>query len=207
MSLLLESIKYHEGRLHNLKYHEARMQHAYLKIFGKEKEFNLNELIQVPKVLKNELYKCRIVYDTEIRSVEFSRYRRKRISSIKLVTDETISYPHKFEMRNCINKHTKNLAKGEEVIFVKKGLLRDASFSNIALFNGKEWHTPCYPLLKGTRRAELLEKGLIKSKKIRPADLSHYERISFISAMNDLDELSLKLKNKLHKKTTIFKIQ
>ncbi len=193
MCRLLESIKCKNGELYNLSYHEDRMQRALLKVYGQKKRFNLAQEIKVPKGQRQGLFKCRIVYNTSILEVQFSPYKRKRIHSIKLVVDENISYPHKFEDRTCITKHTQNLKKGEEVIFVKKGLLRDASYSNIALFDGEAWHTPTYPLLKGTKRAELLKKGVIQSKKIRPGDLKKYKRISFITAMNDLDELSLAL--------------
>lgn len=193
MSLLLESIKYENGQLHNLKYHEARMQYALLKVHGKKIQFDLKKIIAVPANVRKGLYKCRIVYDTCIVETKFCEYKRKKIEKVHLIIDEHISYPHKFDDRDCINTHTKNLPKDEEIIIVKKDMLRDASYSNIALYNGSEWHTPTYPLLKGTKRAELLEKGIIKSKKIHVQDLKNYHQISFINALNDLGELSLKL--------------
>lgn len=193
MSLLLESIRYENGQFYNLKLHEARMERALKKEFKIDKRIQLKKEIRVPKGLKKGRYKCRLVYDTKIQEVEFSLYKRKKISSIKLIEDDTISYSHKYADRSCITDYTKKMKPGEEIIFVKKGLLRDASYSNIALFNGSEWHTPTYPLLKGTKREELLHKGIIISKKIKPLDLYNYERISFITAMNDLGELSMKL--------------
>jgi 4-amino-4-deoxychorismate lyase len=191
MSRLLESIRYEHGQLHNLAYHEARMAQAVFKIFGKKKTFHLAKEIRIPNNLDDALYKCRIVYDTEIRDIEFSIYERKKIDRYILVVDEHISYAYKYENRDCINRHTQNLAPGTEVIFVKKGLIRDASYSNIALYNGTEWHTPKYPLLKGTKRAELLDKKILKSKMIRPKDFKNYQRICFITALNDLGQLCL----------------
>ena len=77
MCRLLESIKYNNGKLHNLSYHEARMHHAMLKVYGKKRKINLAQKIHIPKNLGKGLYKCRIVYDTEILKVEFSLYKRK----------------------------------------------------------------------------------------------------------------------------------
>ncbi len=193
MCQLLETIKYQNGQLHNLTYHEARMEYALLKNFAIKKRFDLGKLISLPKKNLNGLYKCRIVYTQSIEKIEFVKYKRKKISSIKLIEDEKISYSHKYENRSCITKHTKDLENEQEILIVKKGLLRDASYSNIALYNGKEWHTPSYPLLKGTKRSELLEKGIILSKKLKPKHLKQYTRISFINSMNNLNELYLDL--------------
>ncbi len=193
MCQLLESIRWENGQYYNLDLHQARMTRAVKANFGTHVFFDLEKNIPVPKGIKKGRYKCRIIYDTQIHRVVFSIYERKKINAIKLVVDEKIAYSHKFENRDCINRHTKNLNEGEEIIFVKKGMLRDASYSNIALYNGAEWHTPTYPLLKGTKRAELLKTGIIFLKKITVHDLKKYERISFINALNDLGELTLDL--------------
>ena len=33
----------------------------------------------------------------------------------------------------------------DEILITRNGLLTDTSIANIALFNGKEWHTPKHP--------------------------------------------------------------
>ena len=53
------------------------------------------------------------------------------------------------------------------VNFVKNGRLTDTSYSNIALFDGNRWVTPAHPLLKGTMRQSLIDKGLLKEKGIK----------------------------------------
>jgi 4-amino-4-deoxychorismate lyase len=193
MSRLLESIKVHDGVLYNLEYHQDRMQRAWRSIFGIHKTIDLARKIKVPKRAKQGLFKCRIVYDLEIIEIDFAPYKRKEVHKIKWVEDEKMSYSHKFENRDHITAHTQKLKAHEELIFIKGEMLRDASYSNIALFNGRDWHTPSYPLLKGTKRAELLEKGMIISKKIRPEHLKNYQRISFINALNDLNEMTFDL--------------
>ena len=52
----------------------------------------------------------------------------------------------------------------DDILIVKNGLLTDTSIANIALYDGNDWYTPLHPLLKGTKRAELLDKGVLKEK-------------------------------------------
>jgi 4-amino-4-deoxychorismate lyase len=193
MSRLLESIKCQDGKLCNLHLHEERMQRAFKSIFKSNQQFKLSNIIKVPSNARQGLFKCRIVYDKQIQEITFEKYKRKKITTIKLIHDESISYSHKYENRENILQHSKKLKKGEELLFVKKGLLRDGSYSNVALYNGSEWHTPAFPLLKGTKRAELLTEGIIKPKRLKVDDLKKYQKISFINAMNDLNELALSL--------------
>ena len=51
-------------------------------------------------------------------------------------------------------------------LIVKDGYLTDTSIANIALYDGYTWFTPAHPLLRGTKRAELLNKQLIVEKDI-----------------------------------------
>ena len=55
----------------------------------------------------------------------------------------------------------------DDILIVKNGLLTDTSIANIALYDGNDWYTPLHPLLKGTKRAELLDKGVLKEKEIK----------------------------------------
>ena len=55
----------------------------------------------------------------------------------------------------------------DEVVIVKNGFISDTTISNLAFFDGSEWHTPNTPLLKGTKRAELLDSGFLKEKTIK----------------------------------------
>lgn len=187
MSQLFESILYYNG-LHNLGFHEARMSRAYLKVFGKKKKFNLKKLIEVPNLKADTKYKCRIIYQEQIESIKFSPYKEHKIKKVKFIEDDNIIYNHKFTNREMLDLHKASCQKNEEAIIIRKGLIRDSTWSNVAFWNGKEWHTPTYPLLLGTRRAQLIEDGLIISKKIRRPHLSQYSKVSFISAMSNLGE-------------------
>ena len=61
----------------------------------------------------------------------------------------------------------------DDILIVKNGLLTDTSIANIALYDGNDWYTPLHPLLKGTKRAELLDKGVLKEKEIKYHTATH----------------------------------
>ena len=62
------------------------------------------------------------------------------------------------------------------------------STANIALFDSSHWHTPQHPLLKGTKRAELLDKGILTEKDIRMEELPAYSTVRLFNAMIDWGE-------------------
>ena len=66
---------------------------------------------------------------------------------------------------------------------MKNGLLTDTSIANIALYDGNDWCTPLHPLLKGTKRAELLDKGVLKEKEIKKEELSSFSAVRLFNAM------------------------
>lgn len=59
----------------------------------------------------------------------------------------------------------------DEIIIIKNGLVTDTSFTNIAIYKHGMWLTPKHPLLLGTKRAALLEKGIIQEADITVDDL------------------------------------
>ena len=65
------------------------------------------------------------------------------------------------------------------------------SICNIALWNGKQWITPSVPLLAGTKRASLLDRGEMVAGDIRPEDLPGYSRIRLFNAMIEFGEIDL----------------
>ena len=63
--------------------------------------------------------------------------------------------------------------------------------NDIALWNGSEWHTPAHPLLKGTRREELLRDGVIAERDIAVSALPEYRKICLFNAMLHFGEMEL----------------
>ncbi|MEP2669007.1 MAG: aminotransferase class IV [Cyclobacteriaceae bacterium] len=80
-------------------------------------------------------------------------------------------------------------------MIAKNGLVTDSSYANILFRQDNCWYTPSNPLLSGTKRAELLDKGLIKEKEIPLQDVTQYESIKLINAMRGLEQEEIDVSN------------
>jgi 4-amino-4-deoxychorismate lyase len=189
MSRLVETIRAEEGKLLNISFHNERMIRSLYEVFGIKTKICLEKLITVPETVKNEIFKCRVEYDREIRKVEFLPYRIKVIRSLKLVEDNTIEYAYKFTDRRRIEKLNAMRSESDDILIIKNGMVTDSSYANVVFrdFNGN-WVTPSTYLLPGTRRANLLKQGMIKEKSISYKDFLMYSEVKLINAMIGLDD-------------------
>jgi 4-amino-4-deoxychorismate lyase len=191
MSLLLESIKVLDGVPLNLAYHNSRMDASRKVFFGATNPIDLARAISVPDFARAGIFKCRVVYGASIESIEFLPYELPKISRIKLVFDDRIRYDHKMLDRNAITRLFDLRGDSDDIIVVRNGLLTDASFANIALFDDSAWYTPRHPLLRGTKRQALLDCGILLEADIAPSDLHRFTCLSPINAMIELGELTI----------------
>jgi 4-amino-4-deoxychorismate lyase len=191
MSRFIESIKLKEGVFYRLKYHQERVNKAFEECMPDEEPFSLFEELNQHLIPQEGVFKCRILYNEEIESLEFQPYTVRNIRSLKLVdvTVPTLSY--KSSDRNEINTAFEQRGECDDVIMVRDGLLTDTSYANIALYDGKEWFTPKTPLLYGTNRAELLSLGKITARDIPATDLANYQKIALFNALIEFGELVL----------------
>lgn len=179
---LIESIRVSNRHLENIEKHNERFNKSRNKLFGLNEQLDLNKIIKIPTSITRSVHKCRIVYDKEIRQIEFIPYFPKKIKSIELINDNKINYSHKYTDRTHLIK-LRNNSPANEIIIVKNGLLTDASYANICLFDGAKWFTPTLPLLEGTMRAKLLNQHKIHLADIRPSDIHVFKKIKLINAM------------------------
>lgn len=186
MCRLIETIKIFDKKLFNIEYHNRRMNNSRKILFGCDDEINLLDKIIIPSYLSNELYKCRVIYSKEIESIEFIPYKKKEIYKVKVVENNDIEYEHKYEDRTALTKMLID-SNADEIIIIKNRLITDGSFSNIVLSDGNSYLTPATPLLKGTKRAKLLDEGIIKEDELKEKDLKKFKYIFFINAMLDLE--------------------
>jgi len=186
MFQFLETIRLNNGRLEKLDYHNARLKQT-LSAFYPGRNLLLSQELAAASPQKG-LYKCRVIYDTEIRKVEFVRYSLPKIRSLKVVAADELNYSFKFLDREGINGLFHQREKASDVLLVQQGLFTDTSFCNVLFFNGKTWLTPAHPLLKGTQQQFLLEKGLVHTADIRPQDLHHFTKIRLVNAMIRFDD-------------------
>lgn len=191
----LETIKILDGKIYNISYHQKRYEEV-LSSFSIIKFKNLLDYINAPK---EGLYRCRLVYSaSNIEDIEVSYhpYQKREITSLKIVYDATIEYSKKYLERDALNKLYKQKEDCDDILIVKNSYITDTSIANIAFFDGKLWHTPKNPLLRGTTRQRLLEESKIIASNIKVDMLKNYSKVALLNAMIDFDILAdIKYKN------------
>lgn len=141
-------------------------------------------------------YKARVVYGEQgIEKVEYAPYSMREINSLHVVEDDTIVYDYKSTDRSRLNDLVAQKGNCDEIIIIKHGLLTDTSFTNLVIFDGKHWITPKHPLLHGTKRAKLLDKGIIQETDITLEDLRNANKISLFNAMIEFGEMEIAIEN------------
>ena len=189
MCLLVESIKVEKRKLWNMEFHNLRFNSSRRDLFNIKDDLLLENILNISSDIGGGIYKCRVLYDEKINKIEWKKYRRKEIKYLKVVRCDNIDYSYKYSNRNVFNMLLKEnkCSENQDILIVKNGRVTDTSCSNIALFNGKEWHTPLLPLLKGTKREELLQNGILIEKDILLEELQHYKFVKPINAMIEFE--------------------
>ena len=160
--------------IQNLELHNKRMNKTR-KYFYDVEELNLIDYIELKPNKR-----VRVLYDREILKVEYFDLQEREFNNFKIVYSD-IDYSFKSENRDELN--SLKVSGYDEVIIVKNGYITDTTISNLAFFDGKEWHTPTNPLLKGTKREELLNKGFLKEKNIELSHLKTYKKFAMMNAI------------------------
>ncbi len=178
-TLLLETIKIEDGEVFNLSYHQARCDESRKALFNSTDRLDLSSLIQAPP---KGLYRCRILYDEKIHSIEYIPYMPKEIHTLKIVSSD-LKYDHKYANRDALNKLLQTHTDADDILIEKHGYLTDTTIANIAFYDGKQWFTPEKPLLKGTMRAKLLDEGFLHTRKIKKEEITDYTHVALMNAM------------------------
>ncbi|MFN3488473.1 MAG: aminotransferase class IV [Emticicia sp.] len=187
MSLLFETIKCQNRQLHHIFYHNQRVSRTLENLFGIIGDFDFENTIEIPDWVGEGLYRCRVSYGEKISKVEFFEYIFKHPKIIQINEYQPFKYDFKYEDRSGFQHLLKLYPKADDVIITQNGLLTDASYANLAFFDGTKWFTPNTYLLLGTKRQYLLDNQLLTEEEIAVKDLGKFKRISFINAMRDLD--------------------
>lgn len=193
MCQLIESIKLLDGTFHNLEYHQRRMESSLKELFGSYPVVNLEDRLQDWPM--TGLFKCRIRYDIDFFEVGYVTYQMTSIRSLKIVEDNTVEYEYKYANRSDIERLFNKREACDDIIIVKDGLVTDSSYTNLLFRKDNCWYTPQKPLLKGTKREELLDKGLINEKEIPLQDVTRYESIKLINAMRGFEQEGIDVSN------------
>lgn len=182
----IESIRVCDGKFCSLEWHLRRMRQT---IAYWQYPLDLSILSwQVPEELGSEIFKCRIVYDSQIREMTYSPYQPRIIRSLKLVDGEALDYAFKYEDRSAIMRLLQQKESCDDILITKGGYITDTSYSNVVLENSEGLFVPHTFLLNGTRRQRLLSEGIVRERAIRPSDLGQYHRLYLINALIGLEE-------------------
>ena len=191
MCQFIETMCVEQGKIINLDYHLERIKNTRKHFWNTEKTVPINQLLALAATQDSKA-KLRFTYDKEnIYDLSRTPYNTRKIERLKLLESNDIEYRYKSVDRSVINLLKAETEPTEEIVIVKQNRLTDTSYTNIALFDGSQWITPSTPLLKGTRRAQLLDAGRLIEREVLATDLKSFQSISLINAMMDLEELVL----------------
>ena len=184
---LLETIKLENGQFQNIEYHNKRFNCSRFDLFNINKKQHLENLIKVPKDSFEDIFRCRIIYEKEINEITFTPYLQKEIKTLKLVDIGNWNYSYKYADRNFMNNLLDENKDFDEVIMIQNGFITDCTIANLAFWDGSNWFTPSTPLLKGTKRQQLLDKQQIIEQEFRVEDLGKYQGVCLINAFRELE--------------------
>ncbi len=187
----IETIKAIDGELFNISYHQKRYEEVLLSL-GSNNFKDLKDYLDPPHV---GIFRCRLLYSIDAIDVEYHRYKKREIASLKLVYDDNIDYSQKSTCREDLDRLFEMREICDEVLIIKNYLVSDTSIANVAFLMDKVWFTPSKPLLMGTTRQRLLDEGKIQEKDIKVEDLKSYSKMALLNAMIDFDIIQKNLKD------------
>jgi 4-amino-4-deoxychorismate lyase len=193
MCRFVESIQLKEGQFKRLELHQLRLQKAMNDFYPNARAIDLDDTLKHTSSPVGGLFKCRVIYDSKVRLVEFIPYTLREIYSLKLVETNLESMPYKTEDRSGLNEAFAKRGDCDDVLLVKNGFLSDTSYANIALFDGQQWFTPRIPLLSGVNRAQLLSEGKMMEKDIKPEELGNFRLITLFNAMIEFRDIEMEI--------------
>ncbi|MFZ4724874.1 MAG: aminotransferase class IV [Paludibacter sp.] len=172
-----------------LELHQVRLEKAMNVYYPNIKKIGLKDTLDTISYPTKGLYKCRIIFDSVIRKIEFIPYIRREINSLKLVETKIESRTYKLEDRSEFELAFSQRTNCDDVLLVKNGLLTDTSYCNIALYDGENWYTPVKPLLYGVNREQLIKENQLIEKEIKLEELVNFQQICLFNAMLEFGEL------------------
>lgn len=188
MCQYVESIRVFNNSAENLKYHNARMNRTRKILWGCEDQLRIEEFLAIPQSADPTLvYKARVLYSEQFIAQELLPYTPRVVNFLKVVHTDG-EYAHKAVNRSVLDELLLQKGEADNIIIIKDGFVTDTAYSNIALFDGEQWITPMTYLLPGTKRARLLDEGVVKEAVVTLDDLWSYDTLRMINAMLPFDE-------------------
>ncbi len=181
--VLLETIRIEDGRAALLEYHQERVDRALRRYFPRAGRLWLNRAVETLELPPVGVHKLRLQYRDQILHTEIQPYIQRRIESLRIVAADQLDYGHKYLDRQPIDRLFQQRGACDDVLFSRMGYLTDTSYANVAFFNGTDWITPAWPLLRGCRREFLLAAKIIQPSILRERDLPHFTEVRVFNSM------------------------
>lgn len=188
MCRLFETIKVLNGTVQNIEFHSKRFNRSRAMLFGCSDRRALQGFIRIPRDYLHGIVRCKVVYSTDVEAIEFARYNKRSIRTLRAINCDGIDYAHKYCDRSGIDRLVARRDGCDDIIIVKGNRITDSSFCNLVFDDGERLLTPASPLLKGTKCDMLVSEGSVLQEEIGPKDLRLFKVIHLINAMLDLDE-------------------
>lgn len=207
MFRFIETIKLADGNYKLIDYHNKRMNETITHFFNMDYGKSLVDILPDVKKYQQGIYKCKVIYSSNIENIEITPYFKRKIKRLKIVNLDTypfsslnklFDYSFKYKDRTCINSLLKGLDDASDILIVKHGLITDSSFSNVILFDGKKWITPTSFILNGVKRRYLVDNKMIKEKTVSINDLKDFQKISLINAMLEPGDIEIDVKDTIY---------
>lgn len=187
---LLETIAVSDFKAPHIALHQQRMDETFLRLFHRSNPYRLDEILKQIAVPTSALYKWRILYGKDGLESSMELYKPRGIKKIAFhEISIDFDYSFKYSDRSFFDEIRNHYSDCDDVILLKNGFLTDSLFANLAISfqNETQLYTPSTPLLAGTHRKRLLEKGVLKEKRFNIEEISMVKKIVFINAMVEFE--------------------
>jgi 4-amino-4-deoxychorismate lyase len=186
MFSFLETICIENGQFKNLPYHQNRVNETFQSFYPECNAVDLVEKISSQEIPTDGIYRARVIYEEQIRSIEFIPYHEKKIDFLKIVNSGEFDYGFKWADRSYFEHVLMENKEVDEVVFELNGKIQDCTIANLAFLKNGIWYTPKNPLHWGTTRARLLDENKIHETDIFLSELSSYSHICLINVFREL---------------------
>lgn len=169
MKRFIESIRIVNTKPVNISLHNERVSKTALHHYGTDLNLPIDKILKENDISVNTLYKLRIVYSNKLESYSIEPYLQKELRVLRAVTNDNIEYCFKYEDRAALDALYSKRGDCDDVLIIRRGIVTDTSYGNVLYSDGEKLYTPANPLLKGTKREQLLRDGKIIERDL-PAD-------------------------------------
>lgn len=183
MSQFIETIRILNRKPENIHWHNLRLNKTRDNHFSGIQNIDLEDVFGKIDIKEDGLLKLTVYYSKEIEDIKLVPYEIKKINSLQCIYNDLLDYKYKYSNRENLDLCFANRKNADDILIIKNQKITDSFYCNVALSMGSDWHTPKFPLLKGTRRNQLLEKGIIVEKDIEIKNINNYQKIALFNAM------------------------